>query len=59
MSPVGQENETELTMGFRKLCLDGQVSTKEHGRKGSRDFKIRQVFGVLCRGEHRKLMMLE
>lgn len=43
-----------------KSYLDEQVSTKEHGRRRSRDFKIRQAFGgVLCKGEPRKWRMLE
>lgn len=40
----------EVTGNLAMSYLDEQVNTKEHGRKGNRDFKIRQAFGgILCK----------
>lgn len=50
----------ELPGNLAMSYLDEQMNTKKHGRKGNRDFKIRQgLGGILCKEEPIKLMMLE
>lgn len=48
---MGSEN-MEVAGNLGMNYLDEQVNTKEHGRKESRDFKIRQAFGgILCKAQ--------
>lgn len=54
---MGSEN-MEVAGNLGMNYLDEQVNTKEHGRKESRDFKIRQALEEFC-VKPRKLMMLE